>query len=152
TSGREHDGKRPAEGRTMARIRHIAYRADDVEAMVKFLVDGLGLERIQDRPTGAVDLSDGHINITILPSTRVGAAGGRTRTGVDHIGVTVEDQDGQRAAILGAGATESAQVNLGDAFYELKFHGPEGIIVDVGHWAGTEETPELEPVSATSNR
>jgi catechol 2,3-dioxygenase-like lactoylglutathione lyase family enzyme len=125
----------------MAKIRHIAYRADDVEAMAQFFVKGLGLEIVRRREMGAIDLSDGTIGITILPAT-IGSAAGRSGTGVDHIGFTVEDDAAIRESILGAGATESNAIPLGEAFYELKFHGPEGIIVDVGHWVGTAPIEE----------
>jgi len=35
-----------------------------------------------------------------------------------------------------AGAEKAGAVNLGTAYYEDKFRGPEGIIIDVGHWQG----------------
>ena len=38
--------------------------------------------------------------------------------------------------VLAAGARERNMVQLGGAYYEKKFEGPEGIVVDVGHWAG----------------
>ncbi len=39
----------------MAKIRHISYRAEDVEAMANFFVDALGLTIVQKRKDGAVD-------------------------------------------------------------------------------------------------
>ena len=126
----------------MAKIRHIAYRADDVEGMAKFFVEALGLEIVRRREMGAIDLSDGSIGITILPAAVVKPAGERSGTGVDHIGFTVEDEDAQRSQLLGAGASETNAIPLGEVFYELKFHGPEGIIIDVGHWVGTAPISE----------
>jgi len=128
----------------MAKIQHIAYRAEDVEAMAQFFVKGLGLEIVRRRDMGAIDLSDGTIGVTILPAT-INSAGGRSGTGVDHIGFTVADDEALRQEITAAGATESNAIPLGEAFYELKFHGPEGIIVDVGHWVGT--APIEEPAN-----
>ena len=130
----------------MAQIRHIAYRADDVEAMAQFFVTGLGLTIAQRRPGGAIDLTDGTVGITILP-TGVPSAGSRSGTGIDHIGFTTADEDAVRGRITAAGATESNQVNLGNAYYELKFVGPEGIIVDVGHWVGTAPISNVEAVA-----
>lgn len=43
----------------MAQIRHIAYRADDVEAMADFLVHGLGLTVAQRRTVG-ITFTCGH--------------------------------------------------------------------------------------------
>jgi len=131
----------------MGKIRHIAYRAEDVEAMAQFFVKGLGLEIVRRREMGAIDLSDGTIGVTILPAT-INGAGGRSGTGVDHIGFTVESEDEARQAVLAAGATESTAIPLGEVFYELKFHGPEGIIVDVGHWVGTAPIEEAAAAAA----
>ena len=47
----------------MAKIRHIAYRAEDVDAMAKFFVDAMGMKMIQKRKNNAIDLSDGSVNI-----------------------------------------------------------------------------------------
>ena len=44
-------------------------------------------------------------------------------------------------------ASEIGSINLGSsAHYELKFKGPEGIVVDIGHWVGT--APIEEPARA----
>ena len=43
----------------MAKIRHIAYRAEDVDAMAKFFVDAMGMTIKQKRKNTAVDLTDG---------------------------------------------------------------------------------------------
>lgn len=134
----------------MAQIRHIAYRAENVEAMADFFVKGLGMTIAQTRPGGVVDLTDGRVNITILPTT-VPSAGGRSGTGLDHIGFTVENEAEAQRMITAAGAQETRGVNLGNAYYELKFVGPEGIIIDIGHWVGaapiTDEQPVAQPAS-----
>jgi catechol 2,3-dioxygenase-like lactoylglutathione lyase family enzyme len=130
----------------MAQIRHIAYRAEDVEAMTEFFVNGLGLTVSQRRPGGAVDLSDGSICVTILPAG-INSAGGRSGTGIDHIGFTVENEGAVSERITAAGGKEANAVNLGNAYYELKFVGPEGIIVDVGHWVGTAPVGTAEAVA-----
>ena len=58
------------------------------------------------------------------------------RPGIDHIGFTAENNEEQFRKLKEAGATEAGAVNLGSAYYEDKFTGPEGIIIDVGHWQG----------------
>ena len=95
----------------MAKIRHISYRAEDVDAMAKFFVDAFGLTMVQKRKDNSIDLSDGSVNISILPL----ASNTSRRAGLDHIGFSAEP-------------TRSP--------YEEKFKGPEGIIVDVGRWPG----------------
>jgi catechol 2,3-dioxygenase-like lactoylglutathione lyase family enzyme len=112
----------------MAKIRHISYRAEDVEAMAKFFVDAMGMTMIQKRKDNAIDLSDGSINIAILP-----LAANRSRgAGLEHIGFSAKDDQKQiRRVETAGGVTEPTR-----SPYEKKFKGPEGIIVDVGRWPG----------------
>ena len=121
----------------MAKIRHIAYRAEDVDAMANFFVNALGMTIKQKRKNNAIDLSDGTINITVLPM-RAGTADGEPtkRPGIDHIGFTPENDQEAFRMMEAAGAKKAGAINLGTAYYEDKFVGPEGIIVDVGHWIG----------------
>ena len=121
----------------MAKIRHIAYRAADVDAMAKFFVDAMGMTLIQKRKNDAIDLSDGSVNITVLP-LRVGTTDGAPtrQPGIDHIGFTAENDQEQFRMMEAAGAKKAGAINLGTAYYEDKFVGPEDIIIDVGHWQG----------------
>jgi catechol 2,3-dioxygenase-like lactoylglutathione lyase family enzyme len=120
----------------MAKIRHIAYRATDVDAMAKFFVDALGMTMTQKRKNNAIDLTDGSVNITVLPLTAGSSDGTAKAPGIDHIGFTAENDQETFRMLEAAGATKAGAVNLGTAYYEDKFVGPEGIIVDVGHWIG----------------
>jgi catechol 2,3-dioxygenase-like lactoylglutathione lyase family enzyme len=120
----------------MAKIRHIAYRAADVESMANFFVNALGMTIKQKRKNNAIDLSDGTVNITVLPLVAGMPEGQQKRAGIDHIGFTAENQEEAFRMMEAAGATRAGTVNLGTAYYEDKFIGPEGIIVDVGHWIG----------------
>jgi catechol 2,3-dioxygenase-like lactoylglutathione lyase family enzyme len=126
----------------MPKIRHIAYRAEDVDGMANFFVNALGMTIEQKRKNNAIDLSDGTINITVLP-LRAGTADGEAkRPGIDHIGFTAENDAEAFRMMEAAGAKKSATVNLGTAYYEDKFVGPEGIVVDVGHWMGAAPIDE----------
>ena len=118
----------------MAKIRHIAYRAEDVDAMAKFFVDAMGMTMKQKRKNNAIDLTDGTVNITVLPLTGTGMPD--RRPGIDHIGFTAENDQETFRMLEAAGAKKAGTVNLGTAYYEDKFMGPEGIIVDAGHWVG----------------
>ena len=121
----------------MAKIRHIAYRAADPDAMASFLVNSMGMTIMQKRKNNAIDLSDGTINITVLRLTAGTPDGEQTRQpGIDHIGFTAENDAEAFRMLEAAGAKRAGSVNLGTAYYEDKFVGPEGIIVDVGHWVG----------------
>jgi catechol 2,3-dioxygenase-like lactoylglutathione lyase family enzyme len=131
----------------MGKIRHIAYRAQDPEAMARFFVEGLGMKLVNHREGGAIDLSDGTLNITVLPPGLVPLEG-EAGNGIAHIGFTVEDEAEVARSIKAAGGREANTVRMDSAHYEVKFQGPEGIVVDLGHWLGT--APLSEPEHAVS--
>ena len=132
------------------KIRHIAIRADDVERTAAFLQDAFGLQFVQRRGSGPIDLTDGDINITLLPLS-LPAAGGEVQPGFEHIGFTVDDEQATREKLLAHGATEVTSLQLGDAYYEAKFKSVEGLILDVGHWAGTSPiTSDPQPAGASA--
>jgi catechol 2,3-dioxygenase-like lactoylglutathione lyase family enzyme len=133
----------------MAKIRHIAIRCDDVETTAAFFQQVFELRLVQRRDHGPIDLSDGDVNITLLPTTMRG----QTRpAGFEHIGFSVEDADATRQRLLQAGATELNPVALGDAYYESKYRLPQGLVLDVGHWRGTSPLPGQEPSIAAPAR
>ena len=131
----------------MAKIRHIAIRAEDVEQTATFFQEAFGLQLVQRRASGPIDLSDGDVNITLLPLSLPGA-GVEVRPGVEHIGFSVEDEDATRARLTAQGAMELNPIKLGDAYYEAKYRSPQGLIVDVGHWAGTSPIDGAVPAGA----
>ena len=134
----------------MAKIRHIAIRSEHVEATATFLQEAFGLRFVQRRGSGPIDLTDGDINVTLLPLS-LPAAGREVRPGFEHIGFTVDDEQATRARLLAQGATELPPLQLGDAYYEAKFMSPEGLILDVGHWAGASpvEAPQASTASSS---
>ena len=123
----------------MSKIRHIAYRASDVEKMANFFVDALGMNITQRRKNRAIDLSDGTINITVLPLRGTE----NENQGIDHIGFSAENDDEAGRRLEAAGGKKIATIELGSpAHYEAKFKGPEGIVVDIGKWIGTAPVKE----------
>ncbi len=130
----------------MAKIRHIAIRSDDVEATAKFFVEAFGLELVQRRGYGPIDLSDGDVNITLLP-TKMGDR--EYKAGFEHIGFSDEDHDAAKQRVLAAGAVELNPILLGGAYFESKFQSPEGLVVDVGHWRGTSPIDGAIPAAVT---
>jgi catechol 2,3-dioxygenase-like lactoylglutathione lyase family enzyme len=132
----------------MGKIRHIAYRCSDIAKYEKFFVEGLGMTVVQRRGSGAVDLTDGTINITLLNSSLTPLEG-ESGIGVAHIGFEVEDEDATMQRLKALGATEANTIRMSDAHYELKFQGPDGIVVDLGHWAGTAPISEAEKVATS---
>lgn len=131
----------------MGKIRHIAYRAKDVEGMADFFVKALGMTMTQRRRNNAIDLSDGTINITVLPMSVSGPNGGVARQGIDHIGFSAEDDESAARLLETAGAKKVGTIPLGSAaHYEMKFIGPEGIVIDVGNWIGAAPLGEKKNV------
>lgn len=118
----------------MAKIRHISYRAENVDAMAKFFIDAMGMTMIQKRKDNSIDLSDGSINVAILPL----AANRSRKAGLDHIGFTAKDDQEQIRRIEAAGGTNE----ITRSPYEEKFRGPEDIIVDIGRWPGAARLDE----------
>jgi catechol 2,3-dioxygenase-like lactoylglutathione lyase family enzyme len=133
----------------MGKIRHIAIRCEDTEKTAQWLQDALELQLVQRRGSGAIDLSDGDVNVTLLP-LGLGTGNSQARPGFEHIGVTVADDEVARQRLLAAGATELNPIGLGDVYYEAKFKSPDGLVVDVGHWAGTSPIPR-EAAASTRN-
>jgi catechol 2,3-dioxygenase-like lactoylglutathione lyase family enzyme len=131
----------------VGKIRHIAIRCEDPEKTADWLQAALELQLVLRRGSGAIDLSDGDVNVTLLP-LGLGTGDHPARPGFEHIGVTVPDDEAARQRLLAAGATELNPVGLGDVYYEAKFKSPEGLVVDVGHWAGTSPIPDPGPVMA----
>jgi hypothetical protein len=68
---------------------------------------------------------------------QAGPNGEPPRQGIDHIGFTVEDEAATSRLLEAEGAQKIGTLELGStAHYEVKFKGPEGIVVDLGHWVG----------------
>jgi catechol 2,3-dioxygenase-like lactoylglutathione lyase family enzyme len=135
----------------VAKIRHIAYRSEDVEGLADFFAAGLGMEIVQRRGNGAIDVSDGTVNITILPMGIARADGRPTKPGIEHIGFTVTDEGEARQRIEAAGAKIIGRRELGSSVhYELKYVGPQDTEVDLGHWAGTEPVADETPAGAAA--
>ncbi len=84
----------------MAKIRHVVYRAADLEAMANFFVDAFGMTVVRRRPEGGIDLSDGTIHLAVLP-VRTEAQ----RLGIEHIGFAVEDEPSASGLLPGVKRT-----------------------------------------------
>jgi catechol 2,3-dioxygenase-like lactoylglutathione lyase family enzyme len=96
----------------MAQIRHIALVVDDAEATAAFYTSAFGLKEVfrqrndETHPQWAIYLTDGYINLALLPVKRA--------LGVDHIGFAVDDVPAALQTALAAGAAPPTRVNPKD--------------------------------------
>jgi catechol 2,3-dioxygenase-like lactoylglutathione lyase family enzyme len=138
----------------MAKIKHIALSTQDVDATSRFYVDVFGMKQIGRIDHPAVRgyfLSDGDLNLAILNFRNDAAAGverGKDYCGLHHIGFQVESLEAIAERLTAAGSARREDVNdaldVGreDRRYanvEVKYSGPDGIMVDVSEtgWVGT---------------
>lgn len=127
----------------MPKIRHIAYRAEDPNAMAEFFANAFSMKIVQRRGNGGIDLSDGTINVTVLPLMGRRSDGGPEQQGIDHIGFMVENEEEVSRRLEAAGAEKLDPAAYSKtAHFETKYRGPEGIGIDLGHWIGAAQ---LEP-------
>ena len=138
----------------MPKIKHIALSTQDVDATAKFYIDVFGMKEIAkvDSPgASGYYLSDGDLNLAILKFKSDAVAGverGKAWSGIHHIGFEVENLEDITAKLAAAGSNPRDDVNqaLGVGHgrreggnVEVKYTGPDGIMVDVSEtgWVGT---------------
>lgn len=108
----------------MAKIRHIAVRSDNIPKLADFYKKVFGLKEVS-RGDETVYLSDGYINLAILPAR--GA-----QQGIDHFGFEVDDPEETAASALEAGAVQGSRSLPRDGrFAEIFLRDPVGQRVDL---------------------
>jgi catechol 2,3-dioxygenase-like lactoylglutathione lyase family enzyme len=92
---------------TPPRILHLAIRSRDIPRATRFYAEGLGFTVIGPRPSGSgsMDLTDGHMNLTIVPF--VGDPGPAPEEGREqiHFGILVDDAAALYRRLVAFGAT-----------------------------------------------
>lgn len=128
----------------MARIKHIALSTQDPEKTAAFYIQAFGMKQIRtiDSPLArGCMLTDGYINMAILNFKTDEAAdteGGTKYSGLHHIGFKVDSLDEACEALKKAGASQrterldeiSRKPGQEQANVELKWKGPDGVIID----------------------
>ncbi|HLI28856.1 MAG TPA: VOC family protein [Chloroflexota bacterium] len=130
------------------RIRHIAICAEDVPALAAFYRHTFGLKEVarQQSDDGfAIYLTDGYINLAILPSPKAGPPG------INHLGFEVEDVREIARLAKEAGAQTGIAPRPRDGRYaEFRLHDPVGTPVDLSeHGWKVEEGAGLAETSAS---
>ena len=111
----------------MPRIRHIAILTKDTTKLAEFYRASFGLKEVarSGEEQNAIYLSDGRINLAILPARN-------RREGIYHVGIEVEDVQGAVETALAAGATGGkAELPKDGRFAETFVLDPVGTRVDL---------------------
>jgi catechol 2,3-dioxygenase-like lactoylglutathione lyase family enzyme len=115
----------------MARIRHIAILTEDVNKLVDFYTTAFGLKIVHGVGT-ATYLSDGHINLAIIPiGPEREIEGPQLQTGINHFGFEVEDVDRLRAACDDLNAASAVAKRPPNREAEYRVHDPDGNPIDL---------------------
>ena len=148
----------------MPKIRHIAIATNDPEKTAEFYRKAFDFKEVARTPDReapnqlgwGIYLSDGTLNLAILKFKGVDQLGkGLDYVGIHHFGVLVEDNGEnwiEKLEGMGAPCFMRRPENAGTAFFETKFHGPDGVLFDVSEhpWAGAapldeDAVPERKP-------
>jgi catechol 2,3-dioxygenase-like lactoylglutathione lyase family enzyme len=131
-------------------LRHIALAVPDPWAAAAFYQAVAGFAIVGETDSSLAEgvfMSDGVFNMALLDFKSETAAQGRGKdfVGFHHFGIWVDDVNETRARIEAAGG----EWLMGEpdfrhnAAYEVKFHDPNGVILDLVHngWAQTQRHP-----------
>jgi catechol-2,3-dioxygenase len=115
----------------MARIRHIAILTENVEKLVKFYTTAFGLTIVQGIGT-ATYLSDGHINLAIIPiEPEIKVEGKQLQPGLYHFGFEVESVEALRGACTELNAASGIDKRPANREAEYRVHDPDGNPIDL---------------------
>ena len=130
------------------KLRHLAISCEDLEATAEFYSNTFGLRRVGSAEGPAADgiyLSDGTVNLALLrykEDEPMGEGKDRNWFGPHHIGFWVDDSEKTSKKISEAGGRWFlGEMAVDNAFYEVKYTDPDGIIFDITHngWGGAKK-------------
>jgi len=133
----------------MAKLRHIALHTPDPEKTAEFykqVFDMVEVGRTDSPLAKGIYLSDGTINLAVLRFKTKEAAdrndGLGPVFGLHHFGFWVENPDETRRRLKEAGAEyrESRSAAATTSFFEEKYKGPDGVMLDITEhgWVGAQ--------------
>lgn len=124
----------------MAKLRHIAISVPDLEIAAAFYENAFGLERVRQTRT-RISLSDGTVNLTLLPHDDLAGDPRKQFVGLHHIGVKVDDVAATVEKIeAGGGRPVTMPEGRVAANSDRKCWDPNGVMVDVSatDWPGSK--------------
>ena len=113
----------------MARIRHIALLTKNTEKLSEFYKTAFGLKEVarSGEPSEhgqAIYVSDGHINLAILPARN-------RREGIYHFGMEVDDIEKLKSVCKEFGAASEIQKRPANREAEYRVADPDGNLIDL---------------------
>jgi catechol 2,3-dioxygenase-like lactoylglutathione lyase family enzyme len=115
----------------MARIRHLAILTEDVDKLVKFYTGTFGLKIVHGVGT-ATYLSDGHINLAIIPiGPEREIEGQHLKPGINHFGFEVENVEALRSACNEHSASSAIDKRPPNREAEFRVRDPDGNSIDL---------------------
>jgi catechol 2,3-dioxygenase-like lactoylglutathione lyase family enzyme len=139
----------------MAKIKHIAIATQDPEKTASFYKEVFDLQevgKVSGENAEGYYLSDGNVNMAILHFKNEVVAGeefGMEYSGIHHIGFQVDDAESATIRLQEADSTPREDINAalnagmgsghGGRNVELKYNGPDGVMIDISQtgWVGT---------------
>src|SRR3954453_13576246 len=112
----------------MAKLRHVALYADDIEATALFYEKAFDMQRVLQREH-AITLSDGVVSLAIVNAARRRNG----KSGFDHVGFLVSDMDAAAARLEALGSGHFGQIarTHADSNIERKYSDPNGLVFDI---------------------
>ena len=115
----------------MARIRHLAILTEDVERMVNFYMDSFDLEIVEGEGT-ATYLTDGHINLAIIPiGPEREIEGDHLKEGINHFGFEVDNVEFLIPLCKESGGSTEIKKRPPNREAEYRLHDPDGNPIDL---------------------
>lgn len=105
----------------MAKIKHIAIVTMDPPKLAEFYRDVFDMKILHSSNNGATYLTDGYINLALLPNKAEGKP-----NGLNHFGFEIEDQEEIAKKMAAAGVPEPAQRPRNRPYAEKRGCDPEG--------------------------
>jgi catechol 2,3-dioxygenase-like lactoylglutathione lyase family enzyme len=116
-----------------ARIQHLAIKTDEPSKLADFYKQTFGLHEVfrREKARGAVYISDGHVNLAVLPNNN-GEPEPADRMGVDHLGFHIDDLDVTlKTAYANGGTPSDRELPRDGRFAEVFLRDPIGQRVDL---------------------
>lgn len=110
----------------MAKLRHLGIITVDPEKLARFYSDVFEMEIIHRSPAGAVYLSDGMINLALLPNTAEGKP-----SGLNHFGFHVEDAEDIAGRLAAWNVSEPRARPSNRPYAETRTTDPDGNNIDL---------------------